>query len=173
MQPSANLVSYITSTEAFSPRAYLDPPGNTQGRKSIGYGHQIQPNESYLLTATLTPAQGEALKQKDLNNVAASINHLYTRTPTQGVYDGIFDVGFNVGPGAAAKVITTWNTTGDTVQTANHAKLYVIANGRVNADLVARRAHDAILITGGTGASLINAVEDLSKKKEPGTSLQA
>jgi lysozyme len=169
MGPSASLVSYITSTEAFAPRAYLDPPGNSQGRRSIGYGHQIQPNESYLLTATLTQAQAQVIKQKDLGYVASSINPYYKRTPTQGVYDGIFDVGFNAGPGAAAKVISTWNATGDTVQTANHAKEYIISNGRVNSDLVARRAYDAILIEGGAAASIISAITDPTKK-EPGLS---
>jgi len=166
MGPSASLVSYITSTEAFAPRAYLDPPGNTKGRRSIGYGHQIQPSESYLLTATLTQAQAEAIKQKDLGAIASTINSYYTRTPPQGVYDGIFDVGFNAGPGNAKKVIEIWNKTGDTTQTAAHAMLYVKANGRRNAALVARRAHDAILISGAgtTAASIISAITDPKKK---------
>jgi GH24 family phage-related lysozyme (muramidase) len=169
LAPSASLVAFITGDEGFRPTAYLDPPGNTKGKYSIGEGHQIQPNEQYLMKAVLTRADSNALKQKDLSYVAKSLNRLYTRMPNQGVYDGIFDVGFNAGTGAAAKVIKVWNATGDTAKTAAHAMLYVKANGRVNTNLVARRAHDAILITGGTGASIISAITD-PKKKEPGLS---
>jgi lysozyme len=169
LAPSVSLVGYITGDEGFAPKPYLDPPGNTKGQYSTGFGHQIQPNEQYLMKTVLTRPAAETLKQKDLSYITDSLNRMYTRQPNQGVYDGIFDVGYNAGTSAAAKVIQTWNATGDPAQTAAHAKLYIMANGRVNAALVARRAHDAILITGGTVASIISAITD-STKKEPGLS---
>lgn len=164
MQPSQTVINYIASTEGFSAHPYLDPPHNTQGKYSTGYGHQIQPNEQYLMSKVLTQADALAMLQKDLGYYQNQINPLFKRTPTQGVYDGIFDLAYNAGPGAAAKVIATWNTTGDTLATANHAKLYNESGGKINPNLVARRQHDANLIQG-----FIASVEALAKKKAAGS----
>lgn len=166
MQPSQSTIDYIAKAEGFSPHAYLDPPGNKTGQMSIGFGHQIQPNESHLKTAVWSYEQAYMQLKADVNNVVVQINPYFKRTPTQGVYDGILDLGYNAGPGAAIKVIGTWNATGSALQTAGHAQLYNKSGGSINPNLVARRAHDAALITGAS--PLVADISDALKKKIPG-----
>ena len=152
MQPSANIIAYIARTEQFSPRAYLDPPHNTAGKYSIGYGHQIQPNERNLLTATLTQAQAQSMLAKDLQYYVNSLNRDLKRPVSQDTFDGLLDFYYNDGTGAGAKVVQTWNATGDSTQLANHLKEYVYVHvggqPQISQNLVARRGFEASLIQG-------------------------
>lgn len=152
MQPSANIIGYIARTEQFSPKAYLDPPHNTAGKYSIGYGHQIQPNERALLTATLTKAQAQSMLAKDLQYYASAVNASLKRPVPQDTFDALLDFAYNDGTGAEAKVVQTWNATGDSTQLVNHLKeyVYVHVNGQpvISQNLVARRGFEASLIQG-------------------------
>ncbi|MGZ3983427.1 MAG: lysozyme [Mucilaginibacter sp.] len=160
MQPSANFISFLANEEGFAPRAYLDPPGNTRGLHSIGYGHQIQPNEKQLLTAVLTQAQAQAMLQRDLGYYVGSVNANLTRPVTQSQFDALVDLAYNAGVGAAAKVIATWNATGSPADTVAHLQQYRLANGQINKNLVARRQHETNWFMNSIG----QAVGDIEKK---------
>lgn len=164
MQPSQSLINYLTSTEGFMPRPYLDPKGNTMGKYSTGFGHQIQPNEQYLMTKVLSRADATALLQKDLAYYVAAVNASIKRPVTQAQFDALVDFAYNDGTGAEAKVISTWNTTGDSTQTVQHLQEYVYANGAINQNLIARRQYEANLFQG-----FVAGVEDLAKKKAVGS----
>lgn len=143
MQPSASLIAFIKQKEGFAPRAYLDPPHNSRGLYSIGYGHQIQQNERALLTKVLTEPEASLMLNADLRYYVNSVNSSLRRPVTQQQFDALVDFAYNDGTGAEQKVVATWNTTGDSLQTVNHIKEYVYSGGAVNPDLVNRRQHEA------------------------------
>ena len=143
MQPSANLISFLKQTEGFRASAYLDPPRNTRGLHSIGYGHQIRLNEPQLLTKVLTQQEATLMLDADLRYYVDETNRALKRPVTQSQFDALVDVAYNAGVGAMQHVAATWNKNGNVADTVARLKLYIHANGVVNEDLVARRAHEA------------------------------
>lgn len=99
------------SLEGFRSTAYPDGSSNGVQMYSIGYGHQIQPNEIYLLTATITEDQAQQLLLSDMQ---AIINQVLAAglTLTQGQMDALTDFGYNAGSGSLAKVLTTFANSG-------------------------------------------------------------
>ena len=95
---SQDQINYIINAEGFSPTAYADPP-NQNTTYSIGYGHQIQAVENYLMTATIDQAQALKFLNNDLAPLIAQINNANV-TFTQGQFDAAIDLGYNAGPGA-------------------------------------------------------------------------
>ena len=156
-QPSEFILNKIKHIEGFRESKYLDPPGNTRGLYSIGYGHQIQPSEKYLLTAKLTPEQADAIFMKDIAWRIADINNHLTRPITQAQGDALLNQHYNYPKGALA-VINTWNATGSVADTAARFHDFVHADGKVNSDLVARANYNAGLFSGGV-------LEALDQKK--------
>lgn len=158
--------------EQFSPKAYLDPPGNKHGQYSIGYGHLIQANERGLIKATWTKQQAQDQLVKDLAPKVAAVNKALKRPVDQNHADALYDFAYNAGEGNAAKVVGTWNATGDSTQLVNHIKQYIYVHVDdqpvKSAALIARRNYEANLIQGighavsATTAGVIAAVE---KKK--------
>ena len=148
MQPSQTLINYIKQAEGFSPHAYLDPPGNTRGLHSTGYGHQIQPNEKALLTKTLTQPEAELMLNADLRSYVAATNLAIHRPVSQPQFDALVDLAYNAGIGSMQKVAATWNTTGSVTDTVAHLQLYNHSNGAVNPNLTKRRNHESNWFSG-------------------------
>ena len=98
ISPSQNAINYIINAEIFSPTAYADPP-NQNTTYSIGYGHQIQTGENYLMTATIDQAQALKFLYNDLAPLISQINNAGVSF-TQGQFDASIDLGYNAGPGA-------------------------------------------------------------------------
>jgi GH24 family phage-related lysozyme (muramidase) len=98
VSPSQNAINYIINAESFSPTAYADPP-NQNTTYSIGYGHQIQPGENYLMSATIDQTQALQFLNNDLAPLIVQINNAGL-TFTQGQFDAAIDLGYNAGPGA-------------------------------------------------------------------------
>lgn len=161
MQPSAAIKNYIKAQETFSAKPYLDPPGNKIGQYSTAWGHLIRPNEKYLLNKVLTRAEGDAIFEKDVAAIAGELNGHISRPMTQDQYDGIFDLSYNAGSGSGAKVLVTWNNTGDSTKVADHIRQYNKAEKdgkkQPNPVLTKRRAYDANLFQ--NSVSLVNATE--------------
>ena len=103
------------------PKKYKDGFINKVQQYSIGYGHQIRPNESNLLTAVLTEAQATAMLIKDLKSYEAAVNNNAKIPLNQNQFDAMVSFAYNAGTGAAAKVLNTWNTSkGDVAKTMAH-----------------------------------------------------
>jgi len=123
---------------------------------SIGYGHQIQPNERYLLTAVLSVQDALNLFRTNLSPIEAIINSKSENDLTQDQFDALVDFGFNCGDGALANIISTWNATGDPEQVADRMELYnkTRTNGvlTVSDALKARRATEANMFIAGAEA---------------------
>lgn len=103
---SANMVSdsqlaQTANLESFSATPYPDGSANGVQIFSIGYGHQIQPGESF---TSITPAQGQQLMLTDSANVVNALNNSGL-TFTQGQYDGLWDFGYSAGIGALNLVL--------------------------------------------------------------------
>ena len=66
MKTSLSAINALKARETFSPKAYPDGMVNGVQMHSIGYGHQIQPNQLSLLTATITVDKGTQLDRKSV-----------------------------------------------------------------------------------------------------------
>ncbi|SRR5579862_3129851 len=140
---SNNQLQQTANLETFSPQAHPDGSLNGVQLYSIGYGHQIQPNEQYLLNQTITQAQATQLLAADLQTVAAAINSS-GQNLTQGQYDALTDFGYNAGISAMNKVLATLQSSGPDAATAEMAQYiywHPTPGGAavVNQDLVNRR----------------------------------
>ena len=87
---------FIKSKETCMLHAYNDPDPK---RRSVGWGHQIQPGESL---EHITQKKADELFEKDIERVNDAINRLLAQTDkrfiyTQGFIDGLGDLIYNCG----------------------------------------------------------------------------
>lgn len=87
---------FIKSKETCVLHAYNDPDPN---RRSVGWGHQIQPGESL---EHITQKKADELFEKDIEWVNDAINRLISKQDkrfiyTQGFIDGLGDLIYNCG----------------------------------------------------------------------------
>lgn len=86
---------FIIGFESVKFKAYVDNKGY-----SIGVGHYILPNESYLLKKTLTREEVDQLFEKDLKEFEAELNRAlikYNFSPNQRQFNALMDLIFNCG----------------------------------------------------------------------------
>jgi len=108
---SKELVKWIIEHEGFSSVAYFDDYAGTPNvvEYSIGYGHQIQPGEEYLKTATITKAQAGELMEADLNKNASFLQKKLKVKVNQSQFDALLNLCYAVGPGNASYIINMIN----------------------------------------------------------------
>lgn len=114
---SSDQLSQTAQFETFSPTAYPDGSTNGVQNYSIGYGHQIQPNESYLLTATISQDQAQQLLLQDMQSVVNYLNQTGI-TFTPGQFDALSDFGYNEGLSNLQNVIAAFQNNGPDAATA-------------------------------------------------------
>ena len=160
-QPSQAIIAKIKALEGFRAKAYKDGH-DSHGNQlwSIGYGHQIQPNEKYLLTATITIADADKLFAGDMKWRVADINRNLKRAVSQNQFDAFFNQHYNYPKGALA-VINAWNNNNTAVDTSAVFKKYVYSDGKIDDRLVERAKYNADLFT----SSAPDAVNILDQKK--------
>src|SRR5690606_2385343 len=88
---------------------------------SIGYGHQIKPNEKYLHSG-ITIIKAEQILKDDLLLFENAVNKASGLNQNQ--FDALVSFAFNCGVGALNKVLETWSKTKDAIKTINHLNLY-------------------------------------------------
>jgi lysozyme len=99
MQTSGSAVAFIAQHEGFMPTAYR---GIDYQNQTIGYGHVIQPGESF---DTLTPQQGQQLLKKDLTQFENSVNKEFSGTNlSQNQFDALVSFSYNTGANVWSKV---------------------------------------------------------------------
>jgi len=136
-------------TESFSATAYADGMVNGVQMYSIGYGHQIQPNEQSLKRATITKSQAMDILSADISPIENQINNKTAFPLSQSQFDALFDFGYNAGAGSLNNILDTWNATRDPQAVANRMALYDKYHNSagvlvVNDDLVQRRAEEGL-----------------------------
>jgi GH24 family phage-related lysozyme (muramidase) len=135
--------------EGFSPTAYADGTSNGQQLYSIGYGHQVQPSETSLLTSTITQAQGQQMFLNDVQPVVDTINNSGVQF-TQGQFDAAFDYGYNAGVGALGTLINTFDQGGASAVAAWLPTSRITSSGIVNQGLINRRQQELATWNAGT-----------------------
>lgn len=93
MRASNLLVEFLKEVERFEPRRYDDGAGVM----TIGYGHAIRSGESF--EEPMTEAEAEALLRKDLSVAERAVSNLVAVPLTQGQFDALVSLTFNVGSG--------------------------------------------------------------------------
>ena len=136
---SENLLNKIQQFEGFRPLPYMDG-----GRYSIGYGHQIQPDEQYLMQGISTE-QGRDLLSKDLAKYEAAVDTLVTVPINQNQFDSLVDFAYNMGIGAlqGSTLLRLVNSNAPTSDIVAEFIKWNHANGTVVAGLTNRRAWEA------------------------------
>lgn len=150
--PSPSIRAYIQATESFSPTPYLDPPGNTIGQYSIGYGHKVVPGDQYWPYGPLTSITEDRAQTQfdlDVDRAGAAVSRLVTVPLTQGQFDALVDFTYNEGQGhlGSSTLLKKLNA-GDYYGAAAEFQKWVYAGGRVLQNLVARRQYDAQTFVG-------------------------
>lgn len=129
----------IEQFEGFSAVPYNDPPGSN--KYSIGYGHQIQPGESF---TSIDRVEAAALLVSDTETARDAVDGLITAPLNSAQYAALVSFVYNVGSGAFANgTVPEKINSGDFQAAANTMRRYINAGGRVNAGLVARRDIEA------------------------------
>jgi len=79
---------------------------------SIGMGHQIQPNETYLLNRTISEQEVRDLFKKDIEKVVNDVEMLVEVPLTRNQKLALVSIRYNVGPGGfrSGKLLSTLNT---------------------------------------------------------------
>lgn len=84
-------MSLIKRAEGFRNRTYLD----VAGIATIGFGHRLQPGESF--PQGINDTQGEAILLSDVQRAEQAIERLVNVPLTQGQFDALVDFAFNLG----------------------------------------------------------------------------
>lgn len=145
--PRALAASLIAGFEGFAPKAYADPPGQTQ-TYSIGYGHQIRPGDGFDTTSTISEGDALALLESNLDTVVNCVENVVQPEIAPEQRAALYSLAYNIGCAAfqsssllkalnegnydeAAAQFAVWNK-------ANHVELPA---------LDARRAKEAALFS--------------------------
>jgi GH24 family phage-related lysozyme (muramidase) len=98
MQLSRNGILFIEKNEGFRPTVY-----NDNGKKAIGYGHDLLPGESF--PNGITQPEAEELLQKDAEKLYPIIEKLAPQV-NQNQFDSLVDFGFNLGVERLEKMLS-------------------------------------------------------------------
>lgn len=160
MKISSNMLEKLKKWEGVSLKPYKDGFINGVQQYSIGYGHQIKPNEQNLHSG-ITLAKAELLLKNDLILFENGVNKASGLSQNQ--FDALVSFAFNCGLGALNRVVQTWNSTKNSILTVNHLKLYKnwTVNGKLveNPVLVKRRSEES--------AIFLSKDEPIEKKNLP------
>ncbi|HEX3892502.1 MAG TPA: lysozyme [Terracidiphilus sp.] len=96
MQLSAAGLDLVKKSEGFRPTTYFD----IANYPTIGYGHRLEPNESYPRGICETDA--EVILLWDVRTAEQAISRLVTVALSQGQFDALVDFAFNLGSGRLA-----------------------------------------------------------------------
>jgi lysozyme len=96
MRMSSAGLELLKKSEGFRDRVYAD----VAGFRTIGYGHRLNPAESYPNGITL--AEAESILTADIAIAEAAITRLVRVPLNQGQFDALVDFTFNLGSGRLA-----------------------------------------------------------------------
>ena len=113
--------------------AYLD----SKGVPTIGWGHTFGVNSA---TPPCTQEQADAWLLEDVQSAVGSVNRLVTAPLTQGEFDAVVDLVFNIGTGnfAQSTLLKLLNA-GDFESAALEFDKWSHAGGKIVAGLLRRR----------------------------------
>ncbi len=96
MELSPAGLELIKRSEGFRESVYTD----VAGFPTIGYGHRLQPGESF--PNGVTELEAQAILTADAGDAEQAVSRLVKVTLTQGQFDALVDFVFNLGAGRLA-----------------------------------------------------------------------
>ena len=134
MHTSDNGIYLIQKCEGFSAKVY-----NDVGHPAIGYGHDLQPGESFPDGITADDAL-DLLRHDLATRYEPSINALVPASCTQNQFDALASFAYNLGVGALKTMLVHgWDEVPTQIPRWNHV------NGTESDALSARRAKEVEL----------------------------
>jgi lysozyme len=115
---------------------------------SIGYGHQIQPNEIELMTQTITPEKALELFAKDIEAIRKQMNSLIKVPINKNQQLALLSLRYNIGGEAfkdstLLKLLNQGNYTGAALRFAE----WRLSEGKISNGLVNRRERERQLFS--------------------------
>jgi lysozyme len=134
MELSTAGLALLKQSEGFRSHIYSD----VAGYPTIGYGHRLQPGESF--PNGLTEAEASTLLLADIREAEQAVRRLARVSLAQGQFDALVDFCFNLGQRrlAASTLLTDLNL-GRYQAAAEQLLLWDHAGGQENAALRTRR----------------------------------
>lgn len=143
MTTSLQGVELIKSFEGLRLTAYRDAAGVL----TIGYGHT---GSDVAAGATITAARAEELLRADLAGAEAAVTSAVQVPVTQGQFDALVSLVYNIGAGAfAASTLLRKLNSGDYAGAAQEFDRWIYAGGSVLGGLVSRRNAEQQLFLAG------------------------
>jgi len=93
MAIAKSTLEFITKEEGFKNKAYKD----SKGLWSVGVGHLIKKDETYLLNAALSDQEVEDLLRSDLRWCSEAVESSVKVPLTQASMDALYSLCFNIG----------------------------------------------------------------------------
>jgi GH24 family phage-related lysozyme (muramidase) len=122
------------------------PDGKTKDGKqlySIGFGHQIQPNEADLLTAKLNDDQVLEIFKKDIEGIINSMNRVIKVPINKNQQLALISLRYNIGGGAFDKsTLLRRLNEGNYTEAAMRFAEWRLSEGKINQGLVNRRERE-------------------------------
>ena len=117
---------------------------------SIGLGHQIQPNESYLMTKTISDTEVLELFKKDIDGIRSDLNKVIKVPINKNQQLALLSLRYNIGPDAFNKssLLAELNKGNFTAAALKFAD-WKFSEGKVLNGLVNRRAAERQLFSIG------------------------
>lgn len=134
MKTSENGIALIERHEGYAAQVY-----NDAGHEAIGYGHDLQPGESF--AGGVTQEEADALLRTDLaERFEPAVNAVIIPECTQNQYDALVDFAYNLGVASLRTMVAHgWEYIPE--QMIRWTRI----NGEISAGLVARREEEATL----------------------------
>jgi lysozyme len=115
---------------------------------SIGLGHQIQPNESYLMTALLNDEQVLEIFKKDIEGIRLSMNRSIKVPLNKNQQLALLSLRYNIGgPAFDKSTLLRILNTGDYNGAALRFAEWRLSEGKINQGLVNRRERERQLFS--------------------------
>ena len=143
MELSPAGLDLIETSEGFRAQVYTD----VAGFPTIGYGHRLQPGESF--PNGVTELEAQAILTADVSDAQQAVSRLVKVALTQGQFDALVDFTFNLGAGrlASSTLLRDLNL-GQYDAAAQQLLVWDHAGGVENSGLKARRQAECKLWMG-------------------------
>ena len=115
---------------------------------SIGLGHQIQPNESYLMTALLNDEQVLEIFKKDIEGIRTSMNRVIKVPINKNQQLALISLRYNIGgPAFDKSTLLRRLNEGNYSDAAMRFAEWRLSEGKINQGLVNRRERERALFS--------------------------
>jgi GH24 family phage-related lysozyme (muramidase) len=138
---------------------------------SIGLGHQIQPNEAYLLSSTITNEEVARLFENDIESIRLNLNKVIKVPVNKNQQLALLSLRYNIGADAFnnSTLLRKLNT-GDYNAASTHFAEWRLSEGKIVQGLVNRRERERQLFVTKIDKQLpVTKNESNSQEKYPDT----